>query len=129
MSPNPPPKKAEVVSVPNQVVVDRRAFEELVRAAADAPGLVTQARAALAGAPPVSAPASGVGAVIAQEPSERQWSDFEYGIGIPGRTPPQRHTGAVWTGAGMPPGAESISDAQLDAFVASLGLGAKGRRR
>ena len=125
-----PPKKVEVVSVPNQVVVDAAAYAELVRLAGAAPALVVQARAALAAAPPVNSSAPGGGMWVHKdllpEPSEESWNDFEYSIGIPGRTPPRRHDGVVsLTGpsSDFPP-----TEAALDAFVASLGLKKGGRR-
>ena len=121
------PSIKEVV-MSNPVVVDAAAYAELVRLAGAAPSLVAQAEAALAAAPPVNSSAPGGGMWVHKdllpEPSEESWNDFEYSIGIPGRTPPRRHDGVVsLTGpsSDFPP-----PEAALDAFVASLGL--KGRR-
>ena len=116
------PSIKEVV-MSNPVVVDAAAYAELVRLAGAAPSLVVQARAALAAAPPATVPAPGV---MPGQPSEEAWNDFEYSIGIPGRTPPRRHDGVVsLTGpsSDFPP-----TEAALDAFVASLGLKKGGRR-
>ena len=118
------PSIKEVV-MSNPVVVDAAAYAELVRLAGAAPSLVVQARAALAAAPPATVPAPGV---MPGQPSEEAWRDFEYSIRIPGRTPPRRPVGEVWTGGTLPPGAEKVTDAALDAFVASLGLEKCGRR-
>ena len=108
----------------NQVVVDAAAYAELVHLAGGAPSLVAQAKAALAGAPPATSSAPSVTA----EPSEQAWNDFEYSIRIPGRTPPRRPVGEVWTGGTLPPGAAAVTGEALDAFVASLGLKKGGRR-
>ena len=127
------PTVTKEVVVTDQVVVDRGAYEALVRAAGAAPLLVAQAKAALPGAPPGGGSAPGATAdllaAVRPEPSDAAWEDFEATIRIPGRRRLPTPLGEVWVGGKLSAGAEVVTDGLLDAFAASLGLGAKGGRR
>lgn len=119
----------------DSVTIDAAAYEELRRQAAAAPALVEQARLAVAN--PVARAETAWQPVTAfaaprpaGEPTEAEWSDFTYRIGLGGNPLPRPLT-VVDTQSpnGVPPALSHLSgpsEADMDRFVAGLNLG--GRR-
>ena len=115
------------MSEPNTITVDRATWEQLQRDAAAAPPLIAQAKAAQAhpvraGAAPARL-AAPVGPAV-PEPSEADWEGFLWSTGLPGYRRPERPLTEPWIGGALSSTPER-SDADFDAFTASIGLGRK----
>jgi hypothetical protein len=123
----------EVPPMGDTVTIDAAVLAELQRQAAEAPALVERARQALANpvpragsVPVVQRPLAVLSASVpAAVPSEADWSDFTFGMGLGGRPKPRplmvvdlRSAGGVAPSA--PP--QTAPTAALDDFVAGLHL-------